>query len=94
MQIGLNMGPRHARVLGWAKSYVRNLTDTEKQSGDTDLIGAMSLLWALVKAHIPVDITGGVQEILDREYPTMATQNIPAGIRTTYYINSLYSLLL
>lgn len=79
MQIGLNMGPRHARILGWAKSFTRKLTHGEMVREDTNLIGAMSLLWALVKSFLPVDITELVQTLLDKDYPALATHNIPMG---------------
>ncbi|KAJ3508985.1 hypothetical protein NLJ89_g5460 [Agrocybe chaxingu] len=79
VQIGLNMGPRHARILGWAKSFTRNLSDKEKTSADTDLIGAMSLFWGLIEMLFPTDITHPVQKILDEAYPTMATRNVPMG---------------
>ncbi|KAF8876371.1 hypothetical protein CPB84DRAFT_1689182 [Gymnopilus junonius] len=79
VQIGLNMGARHARVLGWAKSFSRNLTENQKFQQDVDLLGSMSLLWATVKSHIPQDITGKVQEKLDAGFPSMATRNIPEG---------------
>lgn len=73
------MGARHARVLGWAKSFSRKLTESQKFQQDQDLLGAMSLLWALVKSYIPQDITAPVQKQLDDGFPTMATRNIPEG---------------
>jgi len=73
------MGPRHARILGWAKSFTRKLTHNEMVREDTNLIGAMSLLWALVTSFMPVDITAVVQNLLDKSYPAMATRNIPEG---------------
>lgn len=93
-QIGLNMGPRHCRILGWAKSFTTKLDREAKISQDTDLIGAMSLLWAFVKSRVPRDITQPVQDILDGDfpqdtdedfkdlklqYPRLATQNVPEG---------------
>lgn len=78
-QIGLNMGPRNARVLGWAKSFTKQLEPEDKKSQDEDLIGAMSLFWALIKAYIPQDITAEIQKLLGSFYPTMATDNVPAG---------------
>ena len=48
VQIGLNMGPCHACILGWAKSFTQTLSsDEEMIQQDTDLQGGMSLLWAL-----------------------------------------------
>lgn len=77
VQIGLNMGARHARVLGWAKSFFVPLSLEEKKNQDSDLIGAMSLFWALIKAFVPKDITDEVQALLDMHYPPLATLNIP-----------------
>jgi hypothetical protein len=79
VQIGLNMGPRHAQILGWAKSFTCKLTAEEMFYDDSDLLGAMSLLWALVKAYLPQEIIKPVQDRLDEGFPTMATQNIPEG---------------
>lgn len=84
VQIGLNMGPRHARILGWAKSFTRNLSDKEMIQQDTDLLGGMSLLWALIKAYLPTDVTKPVQHKLDGIYPTMATRNVPEGMITFF----------
>ena len=89
VQIGLNMGARHARILGWAKSFTRNLSDEEMVQQDTDLLGGMSLLWALIKAYLPTDVTQPVQDKLDDIYPTMATCNVPEGVITFF---SLFSL--
>ena len=46
---------------------------------DSDLLGAMSLFWALIKAHLPQDIIKPVQDRLNEGFPTMATRNIPEG---------------
>ncbi|TFK18725.1 hypothetical protein FA15DRAFT_562946, partial [Coprinopsis marcescibilis] len=79
VQIGMNMGPCHARVLGWAKSFTQNLSTEEKVSQDTDLIGAMSILWCLAKAQLPIDIIHQITTFLDEQsYPMMGTQNLPA----------------
>jgi len=79
-QIGLNMGSRHARILGWAKSFNHELTTEEMIDEDTDLLGAMSLFWAIVKANIPEDIIQPTQDLLDSGFPSMATRNIPQGL--------------
>jgi len=62
VQIGLNMGAHHACILGWTKSFTWNLTNEEKIQQDTDLLGGMSLLQALIKAHLPTDVTKPVQD--------------------------------
>ena len=67
------------RVLGFAKSFVKNLTDDEKVEHDKELIGAMSLLWALVVGFIPLDIIDPVRTKLREEYPPLGTAHIPPG---------------
>jgi len=84
VQIGLNMGPCHARILGWAKSFTQNLSDKEMIQQDTHFLGGMSLLWALIKAYLPTDVTQPVQDKLDGIYPTMATCNVPEGMTTFF----------
>jgi hypothetical protein len=80
-QIGLNMGPRDARILGWAKSFTKNLSRTERIAEDQDLIGALSLLWALVNARMPSDITEAVNQRLDEQMPRLASRDIPPGVQ-------------
>ena len=89
VQIGFNMGACHAHILGWAKSFTRILSDEEMVQQDTDLLGGMSLLWALIKAYLPTDVTQPVQDKLDGIYPTVATRNVPEGVITFF---SLFSL--
>ena len=79
VQIGMNMGPRHAHILGWAVSFTRKLSDKEKTRQDANLLGGMSLLWALAKSYLPLDLTDPMQKLLDESYPTMATPRIPVG---------------
>lgn len=80
-QVGLNMGARNARVFGWAKSYTKNLDDGAKVAHDMDVIGGVSLLWIAAKAYLPLEITGGIEKVLDEaELPKIATLNIPQGI--------------
>jgi len=73
------MGPWHACVLGWAILFTQKLSDKEKTRQDVNLLGGMSLLWALAKSHLPLDITDPMQKLLDESYPTMATPHIPAS---------------
>ncbi|KAG6819030.1 hypothetical protein H0H93_016124 [Arthromyces matolae] len=88
IQVGLNMGPRHARILGWAKSFTAKLSDVEKAANDDNMIGAMSLFWNIVKAVFPVEITSVVQKCLDdAEMPTLATRHIPEGAGFTIPYN-------
>lgn len=73
--------PQHARILGYATSFTRKLTDEAKTQQDTNLIGAMSILWALVLAYIPLDITLPVRARLEAEYPPMGTTHVPPGTK-------------
>ncbi|EMD30816.1 hypothetical protein CERSUDRAFT_145806 [Gelatoporia subvermispora B] len=79
-QAGLNLGPRHARVLGWAVSYKKKLTTQAMVSHDEDVIGATSLVWSLARAQLPGDITGPIQTTLNSlKMPRLATRNVEQG---------------
>lgn len=80
-QAGLNMGPRHARVLGYAKSFTKKLSKEEMVAQDTDLIGALSLLWHLCLAYLPEEVTAEATEFFERlGYPSLATRNVANGM--------------
>jgi hypothetical protein len=80
-QIGMNMGARHARTLGWAKSYVKNLDEETRVAHDEDLIGVMSLAWSLIKSNIPAEIVDEAIDFLnEHNYPQMGTRLIPSGL--------------
>ncbi|KAF9043749.1 hypothetical protein BDZ89DRAFT_921225, partial [Hymenopellis radicata] len=87
VQIGWNMGartrpvwaPQCARILGYATSFTKKLTDDEKTRQDHSLIGALSVLWALILAYVPLDITEPLRATLEGEYPPMATSHVPLG---------------
>ncbi|KAF6756028.1 hypothetical protein DFP72DRAFT_1067327 [Ephemerocybe angulata] len=80
VQIGINMGPRHARTLGYAISFTKKLTLEQKAAQDTDLIGALSLLWNLAKAYMPGDVMDEITGFLeDLNYPELGTRHIPSG---------------
>ncbi|KAH9835213.1 uncharacterized protein C8Q71DRAFT_870583 [Rhodofomes roseus] len=53
VQVGLNGGPRHARVLGWAKSYTKVLSRDSREQHDTDIIGATGIVWSLIQSAAP-----------------------------------------
>ena len=84
VQIGLNMGPHHACILRWAKSFTHNLSDEDMIQQDTDFLGGMSSLWALIKAYLPTDVTQPVQHELHGIYPTMAICNGPERVITFF----------
>ena len=77
VQVGLNMGPRHARVLGWAKSYTKNLDNSERIIQDQEVIGAASLMWSLIQSVVPHEITEHVMQCLeDASLPALATRDV------------------
>ncbi|KAH9917278.1 uncharacterized protein B0H18DRAFT_41758 [Fomitopsis serialis] len=79
-QVGLNRGPWHARVVGWAKSYTRNLDPSIQQCHDEDVIGAVSLVWAMIKAVVPSEAIQEVEASLEQaEMPRIATRNVAEG---------------
>ncbi|THU95842.1 hypothetical protein K435DRAFT_606927, partial [Dendrothele bispora CBS 962.96] len=79
-QIGVNMGPRHCQVLGYATSFLpKKLTDEEKTDQDLRLIGDISILWVLILAFIPEDVTEPEEY---QEHPAMqqmGTSFVPPG---------------
>lgn len=46
VQLGLNMGPHHARVLGWAKSFTKALDQETLTSHNEDAVGEISIVWS------------------------------------------------
>lgn len=79
-QVGLNLGPRHARVLGFAKSYTAKLDDMQIQQHDEDAIGAASITWGLIQAAMLSEVIDPVnQELAAAELPRLATRNIKPG---------------
>ncbi|KAH9828646.1 uncharacterized protein C8Q71DRAFT_893685 [Rhodofomes roseus] len=81
VQVGLNGGPRHARVLGWAKSYTKVLSQDNRQQHDTDIVGATGIVWSLIKSAAPREIMEHVEQCLQNEgMPDMATRDVAEGI--------------
>jgi len=79
-QIGLNAGPRHCRVSGFAVSFCKKLDKGTMISRDVDAIGAVSVSWALVCALMPSDVVSHVEECLRHEgLPRLATRNVEEG---------------
>jgi len=79
-QLGLNLGPRHARVLGWAKSFTKNLNNSDMALHDLDCIGAVSVTWSILQAVMPQEIIGHVNDCLaGYGLPRIATQNVAEG---------------
>ena len=80
VQVGLNMGPRHARVLGWAKSYTKKLDGQVMAEHDLDAVGALSIMWSMVQSTIPREILDAVDSCLaETGLPRLATRNVDEG---------------
>ena len=80
-QVGMNMGPRHARILGWAKSFTRKLDSETMVDRDLDVIGALSITWSLVQSVMPSEILDHVDSCLEEAgLPRLATCNVEEGI--------------
>jgi hypothetical protein len=80
-QVGINLGPRHARVLEWAKSYTISLNQDTHFEHDQDAIGAASVSWSLFQAAMPQEIMSPVYEALSEAgLPHIATRDIDPGI--------------
>lgn len=77
-QVGLNMGPRNARVLGFAKSYKKNVNGESKGAHDRDAVGGISLV---VHKYMPQEIIEMTNNRLkDLKLPELTTQNPSSGI--------------
>ncbi|KAJ7924797.1 hypothetical protein B0H13DRAFT_1601310, partial [Mycena leptocephala] len=80
VQVGWNMGPRHAREYGLAKSYTINLDRDTTVDHDGDVAAAMTLTWGICKSFLPVDLTGSIEENLQTSgLPRIATRSIGEG---------------
>lgn len=79
-QLGLNLGPRHARVLGWAKSFTKKLDSSDMALHDLDCIGAVSITWSILQAVMPQEIIIHVNSCLaGYGLPRIATRNVAGG---------------
>jgi hypothetical protein len=79
-QIGLNAGPRHCRVSGFAKSFSKKLDKDTMIERDLDAIAAVSIFWSLVRALMPSEVVSHVEECLKHEgLPRLATRNVEEG---------------
>ncbi|KAF5389738.1 hypothetical protein D9757_005999 [Collybiopsis confluens] len=85
-QIGLNMGPRHCRVFGAAKSFTKKLTDEQMISHDHDIIGAVSVFWAICQAILPEDIRSTINQYMeDEQLPALQTRNVEPGREAFFF---------
>ena len=76
----MNMGPRHARVLGWAKSYTKKLDAATMVEYDRDAVGGLSIMWSFVQSVMPLEVWDHVDSCMAGVgLPHLATWNIDEG---------------
>ncbi|KAL1712886.1 hypothetical protein EV715DRAFT_212766, partial [Schizophyllum commune] len=81
VQVGLNMGPRHAQVVGWAVSHTKKLSQHERIVRDGDVVGGGALQWAVQQHELPVEVNRPMNRALDKHWaPNLATRDIPEGL--------------
>lgn len=86
----MNTGPRHCRKLGWAVSYTKNLSQDTRTTHDTDVIGATTLMWHIIRSVMPTEVTSDIEEQLSAlDLPRMATRDVSQG---AYPVSSGYFL--
>ena len=85
------MGPRHARVLGWAKSFTKALDQETLTSHDEDTVGVVSIVWSIIQSVMPRDVLDCVDnKLTELKLPRIATRNVEEGksqIYTSEYPN-------
>ncbi|KAJ7845982.1 hypothetical protein B0H14DRAFT_2584443 [Mycena olivaceomarginata] len=80
VQVGWNMGPRHAREYGLAKSYTKILDWDTTVDHDKDVTAAMTLTWAICMSFFPIDLTRSIEKNLQASgLPRIATRSIGEG---------------
>ncbi|KIY62671.1 hypothetical protein CYLTODRAFT_338506, partial [Cylindrobasidium torrendii FP15055 ss-10] len=89
-QIGLSMGARHKPQLDYGKSFLKPSTpDDERERQDIELIGALSIFWAMLHANMPTeimaDVTARINDTL-LPYPPMATAHVKPGAGYTIHL--------
>ncbi|KAJ3872231.1 hypothetical protein F5879DRAFT_813539 [Lentinula edodes] len=83
-QAGLTMGARHipatARVVGWGTSFYRKLSDESKTQHEQDTISASGILWSMILAMMPTEVTRPVIRVLnDFNIPHLAGRYVRPG---------------
>ncbi|KAF5367255.1 hypothetical protein D9757_011702 [Collybiopsis confluens] len=70
----------HCRIFGAAKSFTKKLTDEQMIHHDHDIIGAVSVFWAICQAILPEEVTSAVNQYIDEEQlPALQTRNVEPG---------------
>ncbi len=74
------MGPRHACVLGWAKSFTKKLDTQTMAKHDQDAIGGLSIMWSLVQSMMPLEVQNHVDScLMEVGLPRLVTCNVDEG---------------
>lgn len=77
VQLGWNAGPRHARVWGLAKSFTASLPEDELQRRDRDCVALLSMVWALIRTHMPRESVDAFENALDEAgMPRLNTRSL------------------
>ena len=81
VQVGLNTGPRNARVFGPAVSYTnKKLTPETREAHDRDAVGAISLAWGLIRKFMPQEIIDTtVNRLEEHGFGGMMTRDLAPG---------------
>ena len=81
MQLGWNAGPRHLRVWGLAKSWVKKVDSKTMVERDEDAVALLTVCWSLAKAHFPTEVMDYIEKCLeDSGMPHLATRNVGEGL--------------
>ena len=76
-QAGMNMGPLHAHIWGWAKSFVKELIASHMVQSDKDIIGTSFLIWSMIESAVPTETSDHVNNYLESEQlPRIAIRNV------------------
>jgi len=74
------MGPRHACVLGWAKSFTKMLDTETMIEYNQDAVGGLSIMWSLVQSVMPLEVRDHVDScLMEVGLPHLATRNVDEG---------------
>jgi hypothetical protein len=91
VQVKLNMGPCHAHVLSWSKSYTKKLDGQVMVEHDLDAVGALPIMWSMVQSIMPGEILDAVNSHLaEVGLPRIAMQNVDEGFSFCLYRSFRY----
>jgi hypothetical protein len=79
IQLGLNMGPQNAHILGLATSFTKKIDRTTRVEHDQDAVSVISLAWGLMEKLMPQEIDETNQHLREYGLPELTTKNLPPG---------------